>query len=346
MERISSARYFIGLEEEGVINFGSGQPDLPPPEEVLNTGAGSFKYSPIEGDKVLRAKLAELHEMEPDNFIITNGASEALNLAINRSIMPGDKVLLTRPYYYSYPDLVMFNHGIPIYTELVDGKIDIEDFGEKLKYAKIAIVNSPGNPTGSVQDKEVLKTIEDMCNSEEKTLIFDEVYDNLIYKGEHYSPRGKFIANINSFSKTYSMCGDRVGYLYSENGIVSRMVDHKTHSSMNAPNTSQAKAIAALDVSDEFRNERLQVWRERRDLIYGLLTDMGLDVWSPDGAFYIFPKVPDPDRTVEDLFFDHKIITYKGKWFGAPDRIRISYPMEKEKIIEGMGRLKGYLDRL
>ena len=343
---LTSPSQFIGIEKQGLISFGAGQPDLPPPQEVMESLKKincEYKYGMIQGDLSLRQKVASLHSAQEEDVIITNGASEALFLALSVSIKPGDKVLLTRPYYYSYPWMVKLCHGQPIYTDLIEGQVDLDDFREKFSDAQVAILNTPANPTGSVLKPETVKSIEDLCNTQKKIVIFDEVYESLIYKGEHYSPRSPYVVNINSFSKTFSMCGFRVGYAYSENGIIRDMVDHKTHSSMNTSRIAQQMALIALDTPVRFAQERLSVWKERRDYIYKRLTDMDLDVWSPDGAFYIFPKVDDASEAVEDLFYDHDVVTYKGEWFGMPERMRLSYALDIEKIVEGMDRLERYL---
>ena len=102
--------------------------------------------------------------------------------------------------------------------------------------------------------------------------------------------------------------------------------------------------LQAMKVPKEFLDEQVKIWQERRDLIYNGLKELGLDVWKPEGAFYVLPKIENPKQFVLDMYNKHNVITYLGEWFGAPDRVRFSYALDKEKIIEGLKRVKEYLE--
>lgn len=347
VNHLTGPSMFIGLNSEDVISFGSGQPDLPPPENVFKVlpTFTSFKYGPIQGQRHLMEALAIEHNVPPENVVITNGASEAIDLCFSTLLKPGDRVLLTKPYYYAYPRLVEINKGVPTYTRLVKGKIDLDDFSRAVEGCKAVLVNSPGNPTGSVQSPKILSEVEKICNDLKVYLIFDEVYCNLIYEGEHYSPRGEYVVNVNSFSKTFAMCGLRVGYLYSNNDeLIKSIVEQKTYKSMNTSILSQEMAFEALKAPKSFIKKHLDIWRNRRDLIYNGLLELGFDLWKPEGAFYVFPRVEKPVEMVWNLYKRYKVITYLGEWFGVEDRIRLSYALDAQKIEEGLKRIKRYLE--
>ncbi len=347
-ERLSPAT-FIGKDGNGIISFGSGQPDLPPPKEIYEMlpKFNRFKYGLIQGDENLRDALAkEYLDSDKDNFVITNGASEALDLVF-RVISNGEggKVLVHKPYYYSYPEIIRAAGMEPIYTETIKGKIDLDDFKEKIKGCKAVLINSPSNPTGRVQDIGTLKEIERITKKLGVIVVSDEVYKDLIYGRENYLLSGPQVVTINSFSKTFAMCGFRVGYLYSnDKELVQKVIDLKTHTSMNTSIISQEMAYTATQVTKDYIRNELKIWEERRDLICSLLEELGLEFWKPEGAFYVLPKVKNPEKMVRDLYEKYKVITYLGEWFGAPDRIRLSYALDKEKIIEGMKRIKEYLE--
>ena len=145
----------------------------------------------------------------------------------------------------------------------------------------------------------------------------------------------------NSFSKTYAMCGVRVGYLWSADPrIVDQVIELKTHTSMNTNLVGQDMALRAMGAPREYVAEQKHIWRERRDFIYEKMLAMGLDLWKPEGAFYVLPKVEKPRELVWTLYTKYKVITYLGEWFGAPDRIRLSYALDKQYIEEGLDRLK------
>ncbi len=350
MEKELSPSMFLGVEGNGIISFGAGQPDLPPPKEiynVLHNAHNNFRYGLIQGNENLRAALSKQYPgSDKDNFIITNGASEALDLVLRVIGKGGGKVLLHKPYYYSYPPLVRAAGLEPVYTATINGKIDLADFKEKIKDCKAFLINSPSNPTGRIQDVETLKEIERITKESEVILISDEVYKDMIYERENYLLSGPQVVTINSFSKTFAMCGFRVGYLYSnDKSLVKNVIDLKTHTSMNTNTLAQEMAYVATTVPKEYVEKGLRIWKERRDLICEGLKEMGLDFWKPEGAFYVLPKVDNPKKAVLELFEKHKVITYLGDWFGAPGRIRLSYALDKEKIKEGLKRIKEYLGK-
>ncbi len=303
----------------------------------------------IQGQHNLRKALAKQEQFKgstENNFVITNGASEALDLAFRSICRPNDRVLLHKPYYYSYLPLVERNYLKPVFTETVAGKIDIGDFQEKVQGCKVVLINSPSNPTGRIQEIRALKEIEKICREEDITIISDEVYKDLIYERENYMLHGPHVVTINSFSKTFAMCGLRIGYLYSNDPkIIGNIVELKTHTSMNTSIIGQEMAFEATKAPRSYVQKQVRIWKERRDLIYRGLLDLGLDLWKPEGAFYVLPKMPNPRKTVMELFKKHKVITYPGEWFGAPNRIRLSYALDVEKIEEGLQRIGKYLKK-
>jgi aspartate aminotransferase len=345
MNKLDSPSIFIGKQGGGYISLGSGQPDLPPPKEAIENIdiRSDLRYGLVSGEPELRVNLSkEYPKSNPDDFVITNGASEALDLIFRA--MPNGKVLLGKPYYYSYPHLLK-NAGMePVYTELIDGRIDIEDFKKKVIGCEAVLINSPSNPTGRVEAIETLKEIEKITRELGVYVISDEVYKDLIYTRDNYMIQGEHVITINSFSKTYAMCGVRVGYLWSNDSeIVRKVVEIKTHSSMNTNLVGQDMALCAMSAPQSYIDNQLEIWRERRDYIYERLKGMGLDLWKPEGAFYVFPKVPDPRKTVWDLYSKHKIITYLGEWFGDPERIRLSYATDIKEIKKSMDVMEKYL---
>lgn len=340
---------FIGVNGNGIISFGSGQPDLPPPGEVFSCkpAFSDFKYGLIAGQTELREALAkEFSGSAKDDFVITNGASEALDLAFRAIGKPKDGILLHTPYYYSYKPLLEANNLVPLYVETIKGKIDVDDFEEKVHKAKAVLINSPSNPTGRIQDVKTLKFIEKITQDLNIPLISDEVYKDLIYERENYILSGNHVVTINSFSKTFAMCGARVGYLYSnDKSIVDKVVELKTHTSMNTNLLAQRMAFCATKVPKKYVQSQVKIWKVRRDTIYDGMLKLGLDVWKPEGAFYILPKIKNPRKFVWNMFKKHKVITYLGEWFGAGNRVRFSYALDANKIKEGLKRVGNYLEK-
>ena len=340
----------LATSGDDLISFGSGQPDLPPPPATFKVleHFRSFQYGLVRGQESLRAEIAKEYPYAvPEDFVITNGASEAIDLALRviAKDAPGSKVLLPRPYYYSYPHNVAFAWLIPVYTDLESGKLNFEHFKRDIEGCRAVLINSPSNPTGTVQEVETLKQIESFCEERGIYIISDEVYKDLIYVRENYLLHGKRVITINSFSKTYAMCGLRVGYMYSKDrDVIEAAVEMKSHTSMNTSLVGQAMALAAMSERDSYVESHSKIWRERRDLMYKGMKGLGLDVWQPEGAFYMLPAFKNSTRAMHDLYYNHRIITYSGEWFGVPDRLRFSYALDVQKIEEGLRRVKKFLE--
>jgi len=259
---------------------------------------------------------------------------------------PKGKVLLPRPYYYSYPHNVHFAGMTPVYYDLEKGKINFETFKEALEGCSAVMINSPSNPTGTVQEVETLKQIEKLCEEKGTYVISDEVYKDIIYVRENYLLHGPRVVTVNSFSKTYGMCGLRVGYVYSQNKkLIEDIIEMKTHTAMNTSTVGQMMALAALRSPKSYIAHNLETWKTRRDLMFNGMKELGLDLWSPEGAFYVLPKFKNSTQAMSDLYHTHKVITYDGAWFGAPGRLRFSYALDEQKIIEGLRRVREFLGR-
>jgi len=347
--KIDSPTFFVGVRGNGVISFGSGQPDLPPPPQIFRIlpDYKAFKYGFTQGQINLREALAKQYlGAKPENFVITNGASEALDLTIRALAQkfPGGKIMLFRPYYYSYPFLAKLAGLEVVISDLKDGRIDLADFMKKIKSCKAILINSPSNPTGKIETISTLKAIEKITQKLGIYVLSDEVYKDLIYERENYLLHGPHVATINSFSKTYAMCGFRVGYLFArDKDLVGRVVEMKARTSMNTSILSQEMAYEATKVPRAQINKQIKIWRQRRDLIFQGLKDMGFDLWRPEGAFYVFPKIKNSTQVVNDLFYKYKVIVYDGAWFGCPGRIRLSYALDVKDIEEGLKRIKEYI---
>jgi aspartate/methionine/tyrosine aminotransferase len=143
------------------------------------------------------------------------------------------------------------------------------------------------------------------------------------------------------------MCGVRVGYLWSsDQKIVDKVIAIKTHTSMNTNLVGQDMALCAMDAPAVYIKDQQRIWRERRDLIFKGFTDLGFELWKPEGAFYIFPKCENAREFISTLYEDYGVIAYLGEWFGSPDNIRLSYALDKSHIEEGLNRIEMALKKV
>jgi aspartate aminotransferase len=345
---LTSPAVFIGRQGNGIISFCSGQPDLPPPNEAIEgiDIRKDLRYGLIQGEFPLRRALSrEYLGSDAENFVITNGASEALDL-IFRCFAKG-KVLLPKPYYYSYLPIIQMAGMEVVFTELINGRIDMEDFKSKIEGCKAVLINSPSNPTGRVELVETLKEIESIAARLGVYVISDEVYKDLIYERENYTLKGERVITVNSFSKTYAMCGVRVGYLWSrDKKIVRDCIEMKTHTSMNTNLVGQDMALRAMSAPKQYIIAQKDIWRRRRDKIYKGFCDLGFELWKPEGAFYILPKCSNAREFLTTLFLEYNVIFYLGEWFGAPGHIRLSYALDEAEIDKGLERIKSAMQKV
>ena len=349
MAEIAGPAFFIGRGDDSLISFGSGQPDMPPPSQAFDIlkKYDSFKYGLVQGEESLRTQLAKGYpSAAPADFVVTNGASEAIDLILRAISKQGGKVLLPRPYYYSYPHNVTLAGMTPAYYDLEKGKINFDTFAAALEGCLAVLINSPSNPTGTVQEVDTLKKIEKLCEEKGVYVISDEVYKDIIYVRENYLLQGPRVVTVNSFSKTYAMCGLRVGYVYTQNKqLIDDVIEMKTHTAMNTSIVGQVMALAALSAPHSYVAHNLELWQSRRDLMFNGMKELGLDLWNPEGAFYVLPKFKHSGRAMSDLYHLYKVITYDGAWFGAPERLRFSYALDEQKIKEGLRRVKEFLGK-
>ena len=249
-------------------------------------------------------------------------------------------------FFLIIPRIIEFAGLETIYLKTLDGRIDLDDFKEKVIDCRAIIINSPSNPTGRVESIETLKVIESLTSQYGVYVISDEVYKDLIYVRENYLIQGPHVITINSFSKTYSMCGFRVGYLWSlDNTLVQDVISMKTHSSMNTNILGQSMAYEATKVPQSFIDKQLNIWKDRRNFLYNGLKKMGFNLWNPEGAFYMLPAIEDPLDFVWDMYTKYNVVIYLGDWFGAPGRVRFSYALNKDKIEDGLSRISDYLHK-
>lgn len=372
------------MKEEGlpVISFGAGEPDFNTPDYIIEAAKvaldkGMTKYTPASGTADLKAAICNKLKKdnglsyEPSQIIVSNGAKHALYNAFLAILNSGDEVIIPAPYWLTYPELVKLCGGVPVY---VDTKAEngFKLTADELKAAitprtKAIIINDPNNPSGAVYTKDELWAIAKVVSENPMYIISDEIYEKLVYNGEHFS-----IANysseikdltilVNGVSKTYSMTGWRIGYTASNKRIASAISAAQSHCTSNPNSIAQYATLAALlsDKGDEFLKGMLTEFDARRKLIEEELTKSGIDFVRPDGAFYVFVSVKqfigksydgakiDSARTLANLLIEKAntaVIPCEG--FGAPDYIRLSYAISREDISQGLKNITEFTSKL
>lgn len=343
--RISGIRRIFEAAGKDDINLGLGQPDFQSPEiakkaaiEAINDGRADG-YTSNQGISELRDAVSEdvYFEASSDEVLITSGASEALHIAVEAHVNPGDEVLVPDPGFVSYDALTKVADAKPKSVQLNDDlRLDPTSVKEAISSDTVAIfVNSPANPTGSVQNKNEIKALAEIADDYDITLISDEVYDSLIYEGSHYSPAefGDNVVVVNGASKRFSMTGWRLGYVIASRDRIDEMIKVHQYIQACASAPAQYGVLEALTNSETYKitKDMREEFRERRDLVLERLEDIGLETSVPRGAFYVFPRVP--DNFVEKCL-DRGVITVPGEAFGdnGEGYARISYANSRENI--------------
>ncbi len=364
------------LIKEGVdvISFGVGEPDFDTPEHIKEAAiqaidAGFTKYTAASGIPELReaicAKFKKDNNLDykPSQVLVSCGAKHSIYNAVEVLCDGGDEVIIPAPYWVSYPEMVNLAGGKPVIlpTSIESMfKITAEQLEKSITpRTSLLILNTPSNPTGAIYTKDELKAIADVCVRHNVAVISDEIYEKLIYEGEHVSfaaisPEAKEITvTVNGVSKAYAMTGWRIGYAAGPSVVIEAMANLQSHSTSNAASISQKAALAGLLGPQEALETMRLEFRKRRDYMVSRLNEMpGFKCLTPPGAFYVYPdvsaimgrklagQVVADDTVLADVLLEHaRIAVVPGAAFGTKGNLRFSYATSMEKIEEGLDRL-------
>jgi len=350
---ISGIREVFEAAGEDAINLGLGQPDFPTPEharegaiEAIRAGEAD-EYTSNKGTESLRAAIshryAEDHGMDvdPNDVIATAGGSEALHIAMEAHVDPGEEVIFPDPGFVAYDALTHIAGGQPKPVALRDDlTMDPESVEAAITDDTAAfVVNSPANPTGAVQSPEDMREFARIADEHDVLCISDEVYEHIVFEGEHRSPmefaESDNVVVVGACSKTYSMTGWRLGWITGSNRRIERMLRVHQYGQACATRASQHAAEAALSGPQDVVDDMVAAFEERRDVLLDGLDDIGLDCPTPKGAFYAMPKVPEG---FVDEVIDRGVVVVPGEAFGehGAGYARISYAVDVETLTDAL----------
>ena len=349
-----------------IVSLSAGQPDFPTPAPIAEAGIkaimdGKTGYTPSTGIPELKEAVAESYslrrniEWNSSNVVVSCGAKHDLANLIRAAVNPGDRVLLPKPYWVSYPEMVKASGGIPVLPET---RIDP---GEILKAAELGAVglllNYPSNPSGYVPSADEMKSIADAIADTDMWVISDDIYEDLVYtEGAvphilDYRPElNSRTAVVSGVSKTFAMTGWRIGYSLANTEWSKLTGILQAHSTSNPCSISQWAALAAVEgKADKEKGEMYRSFRDRRDMICSKLSDVeGIQFERPEGAFYVFPRlhaVNDTAGFCSELLEEEGLAVIPGSAFGAEGYIRLSFAASDDDIREGVNRLNRFLRR-
>ncbi len=360
-----------------VIGFGAGEPDLDTPEFVKEACIkalrdGKTKYAPSAGLPELREAIAEKLlkengvEYRPSEIVVSSGSKMILFLILTAILNEGDEVLIPSPYWVTYPEQVNILGGVPVEVPLKEEEgfvLTADHIRDRItERTKVLILNSPNNPTGAVYPEDELRRIAEICVERGIFIISDECYEKITYEGSSVSIASiseevrDITFTVNSFSKTFSMTGWRIGYVACPERYAKVIASLNSQTVSNATTFAQYGALEALKnpKGDEFIRSMVSEFKRRRDRAFDLLSSIpNVSVVKPKGAFYIFPnfsfyskEVGGDIRLAEILLDEGKVACVPGSAFGAEGYMRISYALPLDRIEEGINRIRTTLERL
>nr|WP_315527316.1 pyridoxal phosphate-dependent aminotransferase [Carnobacterium maltaromaticum] len=356
---------------EDMLKLTLGEPDFNTPEHVKLAGISAIEnndshYTGMAGDLELRKAVATFMQKKyqvsfaPENeILVTVGATEALSASLLAVLNPGDKIIVPTPIYPGYEPLITLARAEPIYIDTTSNGFVLTpemieaamlEHGDQVK---AIILNYPSNPTGVTYNREEVKAIADAVKKYSIFVISDEIYSELTYGETHVSiaefARDQTIL-INGLSKSHAMTGWRIGFILAPQELIGQIVKVHQYLVTSATTMAQKAAIAALTAG---ANDALPMkieYMKRRDFLYEKMKNLGFEIARPNGAFYIFAKIPDgytqnSMNFCVDLAEKNKLAIIPGSAFGAAGEgfVRLSYAASMEKLELAMERLTAYM---
>ncbi len=372
---------FKQMKKEGipVVGFGAGEPDFATPENINKAAIaaienGFTKYTPASGTVELKQAICKKFKDDCgldfgiENIVVSNGAKHSLTNIFMAICEKGDEVIIPAPFWVSYPEMVKMAGGVPKFlntTEENDFKFSPEELEAAItSKTRALILNTPSNPTGMVYTEDVLRKIADIAVKHNIYVILDEIYEKLIYEGEHISIAtfGEEIKNltiiVNGMAKAYAMTGWRIGYTASNAAVAKAMSNIQSHATSNPNSIAQAASVEALLGDQSSICVMRAEYIKRRDYMVDRINSIdGISCRKPNGAFYIFMNVKDllgkerygkvfntASELCDDILERALVAMVPSEGFGIDGYVRLSYATSMENIKEGLDRIEKYIN--
>lgn len=372
------------LKKEGitVIALNVGEPDFGTPENICEAGIKAIKdqktkYTTVSGINELKdaicAKLKRDNGLtyEPAQITVGTGAKQSLLNCILTLVDPGDEVIIPKPCWVSYIEMVKLAGGVPVFVACKEDEefaLDIDALKAAITpKTKAVLFNTPNNPTGAVYSEESLRQLAELAKEHDFYMIADEVYEKLIYDGyKHFSVASvsedayNRTIIINGISKAYSMTGWRIGFAAGPKDVIKGMNALQGHATSNASSIAQYAAVEAFNGPQESIELMRQEFYKRLQYVLGRLRAMpGLTCAGSHGAFYLMPNVKSfygksyNGKVIKDSFDlsdylldEARIALVPGAAFEAPDNLRISYSNSMENLTKALDQMEAALAKL
>lgn len=343
-----------------------GEPDFRTPEPICAAVGQALKrgethYIENNGTPALRQAIAAYEhrkngmDYSADEIIVTAGATEALFTALFGIVNPGDEIIIPTPAFVLYEQIVNLCRGVFVPLDTTPDGFQISE--ERLESlitpkTKAIVLNSPNNPTGCILDRRSLEAVYHIVKDREMFVICDDVYRQLVYGTEYHSfaeyrdLRDRLLV-VQSFSKPYAMTGWRMGYLMADQPVKERLELAHQFAVVSSAAPFQQACIEALSCDPK---PMLEEYAKRRAFVLKRLQEIGMDVRTPEGAFYVFPSIAeygmDSTTFCTRLLENAHVAVTPGAAFGEDGHIRISYCCSMDTLEKGMNRLESFVRSL
>ncbi len=374
------------LKDEGkdVIVLAAGEPDFNTPKNIRDAAnkameEGKTKYVPGKGtpelQKAIQKKFREDNNIDYqlDEIICGVGGKHIIYNAMMATINPGDEVIITAPFWVSYPDIVLLAEGKPVIVKCPQSqnfKITPEQLEKNINSkTKWLMLNSPSNPTGSVYSKKELEDLALILKKYPNVLIMcDDIYEKIVYDGVEFHTLASLepslkdrCLTLNGVSKSYCMTGWRLGYCGAPKEIIAAMNKIQSQSTTSTSSITMAAAVEAITGPQDFINEHNKKFLKRRDLVLNKLNGIdGITCQKPEGAFYVYPncegiigkKTPNGKNISNDedfmtyLLEDQGVAGVHGAAFGLSPYFRLSYATSDVILEDACNRIKEACNKL
>jgi len=356
-----------------IIGLGAGEPDFDTPDHIKQAAiaainAGQTKYTEVDGTPELKAAVIRKFERdnqltyEPNQILVSCGGKHSIFNLLQALLNVGDEVIIPAPYWVSYPDMVTLAEGVSVIVEanINSGfKITPDQLEASITpKTRMAIINSPSNPTGVTYSHAELKALGDVLARHPNIIVMtDDIYEHIRWNDEPFANivtlcpdlRDRSVV-LNGVSKVYSMTGWRIGYAGGPEWLISAMKKIQSQSTSNPASISQAAAQAALDGDQSCIQIMVKAFKERHDYVVGRLNQMkGIQCLPSQGAFYSFPDckeaisnlgLADDLAFAEQLITQHGVALIPGTPFGAPGYMRLSFATSMENLTKALDRME------
>lgn len=366
----------LASESKETLSLSIGEPDFSMPRPLAralkkivrkNNTNKLNHYTSGQGILELREKLAtKLHKenrMRADakNILVTAGSQQALFSGFLSALDPSEEIILSNPGYLGYIPAIELVNGVARYVPLKEEEkwVINPDLIRKAvtKKTRVILLNSPSNPTGTVLSKKILEEIADIAVDKDLYIFSDEAYEKLIYDGKKHISIGSFngmheyVLSFYTFSKSYALCGFRLGYAHGPENMIRAMEKSTHYMSLCAPHISQLLGVQALTMHPKYIEKMRKEYDRRRQFLVQRLNELDLVTLKPEGAFYAFSNITSTKMKslsfTEKLLKEAKVASVPGTEFGSAGEgyVRWSYATDYKIIVKAMNRVETFLKK-